>query len=88
MSFKKPLREQAEAVFAARKEKPDFLDYEFKDYKGVFYSYLDATAYVLSSSTGTCHGFAARPNLAIPEIVEAYKGALDQTAAWFQKTLQ
>lgn len=34
MSFKKPLRDEAEAAFAARKDKPDFVDYEFKDYKG------------------------------------------------------
>ncbi|EKM49648.1 uncharacterized protein PHACADRAFT_265215 [Phanerochaete carnosa HHB-10118-sp] len=70
MTFTKSLRDQAEAIFAARKDKPDYIDYEFKDYKG------------------TCHGFAARPNLAIPEIVEAYNGALEQVAVWFQKTLQ
>ncbi|GJE91791.1 dienelactone hydrolase family protein [Phanerochaete sordida] len=69
MSFKKPLRDEAEALFASRKDKPEFVEYEFKDYKG------------------TCHGFAARPNLEVPEIVEAYHGALDQTAAWFEKTL-
>ena len=34
MSFKKPLRDEAEAIFAARKDKPDFVEYEFKDYKG------------------------------------------------------
>lgn len=33
-SFKKSLRDEAEAIFAARKEKPDFVEYEFKDYKG------------------------------------------------------
>ena len=37
--------------------------------------------------TGTVHGFAARPNLAMPEVVEAYKGALQQTVDWFNKTL-
>ncbi|THG94999.1 hypothetical protein EW026_g6571 [Hermanssonia centrifuga] len=69
MTFKPPLRNQAEAVFAARKEKEDYVDYEFKDYRG------------------TVHGFAARPNLGIPEVYDAYKAALDQTVAWFQKTL-
>ncbi|KAI0345740.1 dienelactone hydrolase endo-1-3,1,4-beta-D-glucanase [Trametopsis cervina] len=69
MSFKKPLRDEAEAVFAARKEKSDYVEYEFNDYKG------------------TVHGFAARPNLAIPEVVEAYKGALNQTENWFKKYL-
>jgi len=69
MSFKKPLRDQAEAAFAARKDKPDFVEYEFRDYKG------------------TAHGFAARPNLGLPEIVEAYNGAFQQTIDWFNKTL-
>ncbi|KIP03729.1 hypothetical protein PHLGIDRAFT_37277 [Phlebiopsis gigantea 11061_1 CR5-6] len=70
MSFKKPLRDEAEAIFAARKDKPDFVEYEFVDYKG------------------TCHGFAARPNLGISEIYEAHKAALEQTAAWLSKTLE
>ncbi|KAL4251880.1 AB hydrolase superfamily protein [Abortiporus biennis] len=69
MSFKTPQRNNAEAIFAARKDKPDYIDYEFKDYKGTF------------------HGFAARPNLGLPEIVEAYNGALEQTVNWFKKTL-
>ena len=34
MAFKKPLRDQAEAIFAARKDKPEFVEYEFVDYKG------------------------------------------------------
>jgi carboxymethylenebutenolidase len=34
MAFKKPLRDEAEAVFAARKDKPEYVEYEFKDYKG------------------------------------------------------
>lgn len=34
MSFGKKIRDDAEAVFAARKDKPDYVDYEFKDYKG------------------------------------------------------
>ncbi|KAF5340564.1 hypothetical protein D9611_007301 [Ephemerocybe angulata] len=36
---------------------------------------------------GTQHGFAARPNLKYPEIVEAYEKALEQTISWFKKTL-
>ncbi|KAI0086560.1 dienelactone hydrolase endo-1-3,1,4-beta-D-glucanase [Irpex rosettiformis] len=68
-SFKKEVRDNAEAIFAARKGKPEFIEYEFKDYKG------------------TVHGFAARPNMAMPEVVEAYKGALQQTVDWFNKTL-
>lgn len=34
MSFGPKIRHEAEAVFAARKDKPDFIEYEFKDFKG------------------------------------------------------
>lgn len=34
MSFKKPIRDEAEAIFAARKDTPGYIEYEFKDYKG------------------------------------------------------
>ena len=68
-AFKKPLRDEAEASFAARRGKPEFVEYEFRDYKG------------------TCHGFAARPNLIIPEVVKGYEGALEQTVTWFKKML-
>lgn len=63
------MRNGAEAIFAARKDQPGFIDYEFADY------------------AGTAHGFAARPNLELPNIVEAYKKAMEQTATWFAKTL-
>ena len=36
---------------------------------------------------GTAHGFAVRPNLKVPEVKAGYEGALDQTVAWFKKTL-
>jgi len=36
---------------------------------------------------GTAHGFAARPNLALPEVKEAYEGAFRQTVNWFSRTL-
>lgn len=32
--FGPKMRSEAEAIFAARKGKPDFVDYEFNDYKG------------------------------------------------------
>jgi len=54
-SFGPALRNEAEAVFAERKGKDNFLEYEFVDYKG------------------TVHGFAARPNLALPAIKEAFE---------------
>ncbi|KIJ93855.1 hypothetical protein K443DRAFT_377479 [Laccaria amethystina LaAM-08-1] len=36
---------------------------------------------------GTAHGFASRPNLELTEIKDAHEKALEQTIAWFQKTL-
>jgi len=68
-AFPHQMRVDCEAVFAARKDKEDFVEYEFVDYKG------------------TAHGFAARPNFALPDIAEAYQKALDHTIAWFEKTL-
>lgn len=40
-----------------------------------------------SFGVGTAHGFACRPNLAVPEVKEGYEKALEQTIAWFGKTL-
>ena len=36
---------------------------------------------------GTAHGFAARPNLELPDIVEAYQKAMEQIVSWFVRTL-
>ncbi|KAK0464596.1 dienelactone hydrolase endo-1-3,1,4-beta-D-glucanase [Desarmillaria tabescens] len=36
---------------------------------------------------GTTHGFAARPNLAYPEVKAGFEAALQQTVEWFKKTL-
>jgi len=36
---------------------------------------------------GTAHGFAVRPNLKVAEVKAGYEGALDQSVAWFVKTL-
>lgn len=47
---------------------------EFKDYEFKVYK-------------GTAHGFAARPDLSLPEICEAYEQAFEQTKTWFAKTL-
>ncbi|KAH9480066.1 Hydrolase tropI [Psilocybe cubensis] len=69
MWFPDTLRSAAEAEFASRKGKDNFVEYEFKEYKG------------------TTHGFASRPNVSIPEAIEAHKAALDQTIEWFKKTL-
>jgi len=36
---------------------------------------------------GTAHGFAVRPNLSVPQVKAGYEGGLEQTIAWFKKTL-
>ncbi|EGN98065.1 hypothetical protein SERLA73DRAFT_36975, partial [Serpula lacrymans var. lacrymans S7.3] len=36
---------------------------------------------------GTAHGFAARPNLSIPNVKEGFEKAIEQTIAWFDKTI-
>ena len=36
---------------------------------------------------GTAHGFAARPNLNVPEVKLAHEEAFEQTVEWFSKTL-
>jgi len=69
MSFGPALRNQAEAAFAERKGKDNFIEYEFVDY------------------TGTVHGYAARPNLALPVIKEAFEKTTTQTVQWFKKWL-
>ncbi|KAI0056285.1 dienelactone hydrolase endo-1-3,1,4-beta-D-glucanase [Artomyces pyxidatus] len=47
----------------------------------------DATEFEFTVYKGTAHGFAARPNLALPEIREAFEGAREQAVQWFRKTL-
>lgn len=88
MSFTPKLRAESEAVLAARSEKSDRIDYEFRDYKGslpiMVHQVMQHTYIPLP---GTVHGFATRPNLSIPLVVEGYEGALKQTAQWFEKTL-
>ncbi|KAI0252366.1 dienelactone hydrolase endo-1,3,1,4-beta-D-glucanase [Lactifluus subvellereus] len=47
----------------------------------------DHVDYEFNTWKGTAHGFAVRPNLEVPEVKTGYEGALNQTVAWFQKTL-
>ncbi|KAH9480083.1 Hydrolase tropI [Psilocybe cubensis] len=47
----------------------------------------DFREYEFKDYKGTAHGFAARPNLNIPEVKEAYEQAFEQTVEWFKKTL-
>ena len=37
--------------------------------------------------TGTVHGFAVRPDFSLPEVKQAFEGALEQTVGWFAKKL-
>ncbi|KAG8987452.1 hypothetical protein FRB90_003330 [Tulasnella sp. 427] len=43
--------------------------------------------YEFTEYKGTRHGFAARPNLGIPHIKEAYENALTESVEWFKKML-
>lgn len=36
---------------------------------------------------GTTHGFAVRPNLAIPSVKEAFEASLAASIDWLKKTL-
>ena len=38
-TFGPKLRNAAEAIFAGRKDKPEFIEYEFRDYKGASLSF-------------------------------------------------
>ena len=51
------------------------------------FRYLSKLSGLDSFNLGTAHGFAARPNLDLPEIKEAFELAFEQTVQWFQKTL-
>jgi carboxymethylenebutenolidase len=86
-SFNKTLRMQVEAAFAERKGTDQFVDYEFKDYKGRSFVTVTCSRVFKHVILGTAHGFAARPNLSIAEVKEAYEQAFDQTVEWFEKTL-
>lgn len=47
----------------------------------------DHVDYEFKIWSGTAHGFAVRPNLEVPEVKAGYEGGLEQTVAWFKKTL-
>lgn len=88
MSFGTQLRSSAEASLKRKKDEGKGAEYEFRDYKGnipVVHGYT--TIILISPHVGTTHGFAARPNLGIPEIKKAFGDAVDQGVAWFEKTL-
>ncbi|KAG8894409.1 hypothetical protein FRC01_012990 [Tulasnella sp. 417] len=47
----------------------------------------DGIVFEFTEYKGTRHGFAARPNLGIPHIKQAYEDAVDEGVEWFRKTL-
>jgi dienelactone hydrolase len=67
-----------------------FKDEDVKTAEGIFKEQEekpDHVDYEFRVYKGTAHGFAVRPNLDVPDVKAGYEGALDQTIAWFKKTL-
>jgi carboxymethylenebutenolidase len=88
MGFKEKDVKTAQAIFKEQEGNPDQVDYEFKTWPGKS-SFLahQSSPHPIRRCTGTAHGFAVRPNLELPEVKAGYEGGLDQTVAWFKKTL-
>ncbi|KAH9049982.1 dienelactone hydrolase endo-1-3,1,4-beta-D-glucanase [Lactarius hengduanensis] len=87
-SFKDKDVKTAQSIFKEQEEKPDHVDYEFKIWNGKS-SFLahPGSPHPVRLCAGTAHGFAVRPNLLVPEVKAGYEGGLEQTVAWFKKTL-
>lgn len=85
------LKRKAEVELASRKGTDRFVMYEFKDYEGDALSSFIPSAIahlpMLAGVVGTTHGFAIRPDLRYPNVVDAQKKSVDQITAWFDKTL-
>lgn len=88
MIFSRNLRDQTEAIFASRKDKSDYVPYEFVIYKGLPSASGDLWKFRWRLiGLGTTHGFASRPDLSNQIIKEAYEKGLEQTVSWFKRTL-
>lgn len=88
MGFKDKDVKGARAILREQEVRSDHVDYEFKIWKGKpFPSGNENTSHSLWQCVGTASGFAVRPNLKVPDVKAGYEGALDQTIAWFKKTL-
>ena len=51
---------------------------------------VSRSTYLLASHVyliGCAHGFAIRPNLAFPDVREAFEKAFEAKVEWFKKTL-
>ena len=77
----------AQAIFKGQEGKSEHVDYEFRVWKGKKIFLIMSPGLILFACIGTAHGFAVRPNLAVPEVRAGYEGGLDQTVAWFKRTL-
>jgi carboxymethylenebutenolidase len=89
MAFSNQLQRDAEMAFSERKYQPNFVEYEFHEYKGLPHcNRIPRLDIVLKQClTGTTHGFAARPNLSIPDVKAGFEGAFKSTVNWFNKHL-
>ncbi|KAG8930106.1 hypothetical protein FRC01_003251 [Tulasnella sp. 417] len=56
-------------------------------YEAILRAKSETQAFEIHVYPGTTHGFSVRPNLDIPQLKQAYEGALQQTTKWFQETL-
>lgn len=81
------LKQKSEAELASRKGTDKFVEYEFVDYKGDTSSSGQRLFWLTYDTTGTTHGFAIRPDLRYPDIIEAQRKSVDQIVNWFERTL-
>lgn len=103
MGISQQRMEEIERLYAGRKGKDTFVDYEIKVYKGMFsFSCVNTILtrklsrlwYVFSCLTISknvtllpAHGFGARPNFAYPDVKEGFEKAFQQAVDWFNKTI-
>jgi len=57
------------------------------DVEAILREKADTQQYEVKLYKGTTHGFAARPNLSIPAVKQAYEDALEEAASWFKRIL-
>ncbi|KAG8976199.1 hypothetical protein FRC05_004448 [Tulasnella sp. 425] len=58
-----------------------------EQYEAILRAKSETQAFESHVYQGTTHGFAARPNLEIPQVKQAFEDALQQTTKWFQEKL-
>ena len=85
--FPTDVQQRAEAIFAERKGKENFVEYEFKQWKGLRRFKFSQSELIPRPRPGTAHGFAARPIMSIPDVKAGYEGAFEQAVDWFNKNI-